>query len=120
MNFSEFLESKYSNVWIDEPHMKVYVRRAVHLLGPNMACRCLDIGSVEVDEHMRGNGVFKAFLQRFELEAEKRDLTVFVESIMEPRLSNFLQDKGYKISPYHQPPAISCFKLPTKPTYLTI
>jgi GNAT superfamily N-acetyltransferase len=78
--------------------MKVYVRRSVRYL-TNTPVKCLDVASIEVDEDHRGNGVFTAFLNRFEQEAKKLNRVVYVESILEPRLYQFLLTKGYKDVP---------------------
>ena len=97
MNLKQFLSNdSLRNAWLDEPNMKVYVRRSIRYLAdiPNLS-PCLDIASIEVDEDHRGNGVFTAFLDRFEQEAKKLNRVVFVESILEPRLYQYLLTRGY-------------------------
>jgi GNAT superfamily N-acetyltransferase len=71
----------------------------------------LDIASVEVDEKHRGCGIFKAFLSEFEREAAKMNRGVFVESILNTRLKDYLMGNGYKIHP-HCGPTPSMYKFP--------
>jgi len=99
MNLSKFLiNDKVRNLWIEEPHMRVYVRRSFRNIG-SKTFLCLDCASVEVDEDYRGKGIFSTFLIRFEKEAKKLNRAVFVESIQEPRLRNYLLTIGYKDVP---------------------
>ena len=99
MNLFQFLSNtKLRNTWIREPHISVYVRRSIRFIG-DKSIPCLDIGSVTVDEKFQGRGVFTAFLERFEHEAEQLNRAVFVESILEPRLRKFLLSEGYSFVP---------------------
>lgn len=98
MNLRQFINNgKLRNEWIVEGnYMQVYVRRSTrHIDGKLIPC--LDIGSVEVTEGHRDKGIFTKFLSRFEKEAKKMNRGVFVESIVEFRLRNFLTKKGYTI-----------------------
>lgn len=113
MNLSQFLANdSLRNAWLDEPDMKVYVRRSVRYL-TNTPVPCLDVASIEVNEEHRGNGVFTAFLDRFEQEAKKLNRCVYVESILEPRLYQYLLTRGYKDVPGTCEMSPSVFKLPT-------
>ena len=99
MNLSEFLaDEKLRNAWIDELNMKVYVRRSMRMIGDEVY-KCLDIGSVEVDEDKTGKGIFTKFLARFEQEAKKIGRVIFIESILNPRLYQYLLKNGYKTAP---------------------
>ena len=114
MTFVEFLASKYNTIWINEEHFTAYVRKATHLLTKEVCCDCYDIASISVDEDMRGKGVFTEFLGRVEALAERDGRAVFVESIHERRLIDFLRSRGYEWSVFYQEPSPSYFKLPTK------
>ncbi len=110
MTLPLFLEQDWPlNAWIYEKHIKVYVRKSTHLIGDKME-KCLDVGSVEVVEKYRTRGVFKAFLSRFEDEARRRNRHVYVESILNPKLLNFLLGLGYQLIPGTSDLAPSVFK----------
>jgi hypothetical protein len=110
MNLDIFLErTDLRNTWIAEKYIKIYVRRSTRFID-NKPVPCLDIGSVEVDEKYRGCGIFKEFLSRFEREAAKMNRGVFVESILNTRLRDYLVGNGYKIHP-HCGPTPSMYKI---------
>lgn len=110
MTFDTFIASpKIRNTWIYERDIEVYVRRSNRVIDGNLVS-CLDIASVEVRENRRGQGLFKAFLHRFEVEAAKMNRRVFVESILEPRLLQFLLKQNYILIPNSIPPCV--YKIP--------
>jgi hypothetical protein len=74
LNYQQFLKSEYRIAWVHEPEFKVYTRKNMHLLNREVACDCLDIATIEVDEEHRGKGVFTRFLTLVEEEAEKRHM----------------------------------------------
>lgn len=96
MNLNSFLSSTLRNAWIAEKHMKVYVRRSMRLInvGEEMS-PCLDLATVEVSEKHRGKGILTAFLKRFEAEAKNQKRAVYIESILNPRLYDYLLENGY-------------------------
>ena len=106
MNFDTFIASpKIRNVWIRERDIDVYVRRSKRLIDGNLVS-CIDIASVEVNERRRGQGIFKAFLNRVEKAAASMNREVFVESILEPRLLYFLLKRDYTLVPNSIPPCV--------------
>ena len=119
MNLDEFLTSTERNAWIDEPHMKAYVRKSNRLLtvktlqNPTLThTPCLDMATVEVDEDRRSGGVLTLFIKRFEREAKRLNRGVFVESILEPRLIPFLAKNGYAFVPHTCMDAPCMYKIP--------
>ena len=111
MNFDTFIVSpKIRNCWVHERDLSVYVRRSMRFIGKE-AVKCLDIASVEVNEKRRGCGIFKEFLARFEVEAKNLNRAVFVESILEPRLLQFLFKRGYIKHPHSTDICPSVFKV---------
>jgi hypothetical protein len=106
MNLNEFLASTNRNTWIDEPHMRMYVRKSNRFLSKKTihnsipTTPCLDMASIEVDVDMRGKGVLTLFIKRFEREAKQLNRAVYVESILEPRLVSFLIKNGYDFVPH--------------------
>lgn len=106
MNFDTFIDSpKIRNIWIRERDIKVYVRRSNRIIDGNLVS-CLDIASVEINERRRGQGIFKAFLNRVEKAAASMNREVFVESILEPRLLQFLLKRDYTLVPNSIPPCV--------------
>lgn len=106
MIFDTFIDSpKIRNTWIYERDIKVYVRRSTRYIDGNSVL-CLDIASVEVLEKRRGQGLFKAFLNRVEKAAAAMNREVFVESILEPRLLQFLLKRNYTLVPNSIPPCV--------------
>jgi GNAT superfamily N-acetyltransferase len=100
MNFDAFIKATHlRNAWIYEQDIAIYVRRSMRFINDTTVL-CLDLASVEVAEHVQGRGVFTAFLYRFEQEAKKMNRAVFVESILNKRLENFLLKKGYIQHPH--------------------
>ena len=115
MTLDAFIENKnIRNVWIQEHGIDVYVRKSLRMLDAKTptATPCLDIGSVEVDEDHRGEGIFKAFLKRFEKEAKKLNRAVYVESILNPRLQKFLETQGYAVVRNSSELSPNMFKFP--------
>ena len=98
MNFADFVTSDYKNLWIEEENMFCYVRKAVRVLGPSFV-PTIDVATIEVAEEMRGQGIFTSFLTRVEQTAKTQQRAVFVESVMAPRLANFLLKRGYILDP---------------------
>jgi GNAT superfamily N-acetyltransferase len=112
MNLDSFIDSKYpSNVWIQERNISVYVRKSNRYLLDKKITSCLDLASVEVEERHRGKGIFTAFLSRFEKAAHDTNRVVYVESILEPRLREFLKTKGYAIVPGSSEMSPSMYKV---------
>lgn len=99
MNLELFLSGEFPhNTWIKERNIAIYIRKSVRLIGEK-TYPCLDIGSVEVNEKHRGQGIFTSFLKRFEQEAKKLNRGVFVENIFNKRLLQHLLSHGYALVP---------------------
>ena len=115
MNLTQFTaDYRLRNAWLREPNMSVYVRRSVRILGNNRdIVPCLDLASVEVDESKRGTGILTKFLRRFEAEAKSLKRAVYVESIQEPRLREFLLKNGYTLTGRDNDIAVNMFKIMT-------
>ena len=106
MNLREFISKEnLRNQWIYEKFLHAYVRRSQRLLNGKMDF-CLDIASVEVDEKHRGKGIFVKFLTKAEQEAKKMNRKVFVESILNEKLLNFLLNRGYVMCENSNPPSV--------------
>jgi predicted GNAT family N-acyltransferase len=95
----DFIHSKIlRNSHIEEPDLVAYMRKSNRFIEGKMH-EFLDIGRILVDSNKRGTGVFKKFLSDVENFARQLNRGVFIESIMEPRLIDFLKNRGYKRMP---------------------
>lgn len=91
-----FLATNRRNGWIESEGMKVYVRNRTRAFN-GVFHQVLDIANVEVE--LRGHGVFTAWLKEAEAAAARHGMhAVYVESIINPRLLQFLAAKGYFIT----------------------
>lgn len=98
-NLQAFLaDERIRNIWIVEKHISVYVRRGVHYINEELK-KCFDIANIEVDEDYQGKGIFTKFLGRVEQAAKERNLVVYIENILEPRLVGFFERRGYARDP---------------------
>jgi len=97
--------------WVSGENAKMYVRLTKHMINEQFHYT-LDVSSVEVDEAARGTGVFTRMLEGLEALAQGKGLDVFVESILEPRLIEFLRKRGYQEIAGMLPPC--WFKEPSK------
>ena len=103
---NEFLLSPQRNAWVelDQP-ISLYVRKAKRVIEGNQV-DTFDLATVEVEESQRGQGMFKSLLEKVELLAKDHGFDgVFVESIQEPKLLDFLLRRGYQ---YTSPPDSLC------------
>ncbi len=111
----DFLKEEYKSKWLYFDGLygssKVYVRKSTRLIEGKLR-RCLDIGTIEIDEQFRGRGVWT----RFTAELAEKDLKpfnlIFVENVMTKRFQKwFLKTKPWQIyfpSSVSDPNDISC------------
>lgn len=94
MSLKDFLAHPIRSTWIYEPPIEVYVRKAVHYI-PFLGrpYECLDIANIEVEEHKRHQGVFKAWLKKAEQLCPFE--CVYIENVQNPILHDFLIREGY-------------------------
>ena len=90
----QFLQGPRRNEWITDGPMRVYIRKANHIIAGALI-RTLDVASVSVDPDARRRGVFSLWLAGAEKLAREQGLVVRVESILNPHLSRFLSRRGY-------------------------
>lgn len=93
----EFLNAKHEkNCWFVYDTFKVYVRKAMRTLPPMRAFfDTLDIATINVYEEHQGNGIFTAYLTMAEDLAKEADRIVFIENVLNPRLAQWLECRGY-------------------------
>lgn len=111
-----------SRAWTSFPGGTAYVRVTGHVLPVHEGVEmdsfgrpvCLDIANITVDEEKRGQGVFTGLLQEIESLAQERHYIVRIESILNPGLRKFLQERGYvqdenwgEVPTYYLPPKVA-------------
>lgn len=96
----EFINSPLRNQWLQFQHIDVYVRKAHRLIEDRQRIDTLDIANIVVEEGHQGKGIFTAFLKDAEDIASEVNRKVYIESILEPRLITFLNNRGYRYLKY--------------------
>ena len=98
-----FLNSNLLNLWLEDEHLQVYVRKSFRILDPlgmdpTNRVPCFDIANVStVEEEFRGKGFFKNFIQYAEQHAQIE--CVYVELVFSKRLQEILEKNGYTLQP---------------------
>lgn len=111
MTFNKFVrDDSLRNTWIYGRRIKVYIRRSNRLINDKIMS-CLDLANVEVDENYRGIGIFTKFLDDFEFNAIQMKRVVYVESIPNLRLYNYLLRRGYKLTKLSNPLSPCVYKI---------
>lgn len=72
----------------------LYVRKGQRYIDGHVLDNVLDIANVSVRERRRGQGLFTALVNR--LQTEHPELTLYVESVMNPRLPRRLLSLGFR------------------------
>ena len=94
MNLTEFISSEHiRNQWISEPHLRAYVRRSNRLI-EGKSIKCFDLASIEVDHEHWNKGHLTHLLRRLK---EEQDLPIYVESILNPAVTNVCRKEGFII-----------------------
>jgi hypothetical protein len=98
MNIDDFLKSPIRNAWLElEEPASLYLRKANRVIAGEKV-KTLDLATVEVQEEHQGKGVFKGLLKSLEKKVVSGDFDgLYVENILEPRLSSYLKSKGYAL-----------------------
>ena len=88
----QFMNGVARNAWLENKYMKVFVRRAFHMVGTTVD-NTFDIANITVKPVYQGQGYFKTLIQF----VETLGLTVYVESINNIKLKEMLIKNGYTI-----------------------
>lgn len=121
----KFLAGPEHNAWLKVETMKVYVRKAGHLIDGNVI-DTLDIANVDQLEKQRGKGKFRQLvIDLTKLLESKPDLRkqikgIYVESVLNDRLAASLPSMGFKpvthsSSKWTKDHVAPCFYLPLSP-----
>ena len=84
MNFDEFLDSPFRNLWIEEPGIMIYVRKPWTDGDP------IQLANMSAD--VPGQGSLTAFLDQKEPYH-----SFYVENVLNERLKDYLLRRGYDI-----------------------
>ena len=91
-----FIESFNYNAWLESFQLKIYVRKGWHSVDGSVRS-CLDVANIVVEPQYQKQGLFKTWIERAEQVAAKHDFyCVYVESIHNDHLSDYLTKRGYK------------------------
>lgn len=84
------------NSWMHFPeyHLNIYLRLTKRYLNGAMH-NTIDLASIVIDEDHRSKNHFSRFLSEVEKIAEKTGRVVYVESLLNKRLKQYLLNNGY-------------------------
>ena len=100
--FEKFVKGPSRVAWLDHGgFMKIYVRKGIHRDHEGNNREFIDLANIHVNEGYRGQGRFTNLL--CQLEERRYYEGIFVESILNQRLWEFLIARGY------QPLNMDCF-----------
>ena len=109
-DFHVFMLSTIKNTWWLYEDFKAYVRKSFRRFNGVSYLNVFDVASVEVTEGLRGNGIFTHWLTTIEDAAKKAGFdAIYVESLLNPKLAQFLEKRGYTLVEPSMPP---CYFLP--------
>jgi hypothetical protein len=104
----KFLSGSSRNEWLKVGKMKVYVRKAGHLIDGNVVMT-LDLANLEQHEKLRGKGQFRQLVIDLKKKLEtspalRKDLKgIYV--VLNPRLEASLPKMGFKLVARSNPPS---------------
>jgi hypothetical protein len=89
MKFEEFVRSNWNNWWIQEGHLKIYVRRTPKRFEDRWGDYQLASMSNDIAP---GKGALKNFLDKYEPLYQ-----FYIENVLNPQLAVFFLKRGYRI-----------------------
>lgn len=93
LDIQTFLKSKQRNTYVGNSYITIYIRKSMRGFD-NKLINFFDIGNIEVVPEYQNKGYFTQFLIR--LLKEYPNMNIFVESILNPILTNKLKQFGFK------------------------
>jgi hypothetical protein len=101
MTFNEFLNSEWQNYWIEEPGIRIYIRKTPKRFKHKWG----DLQLASLSAKKPGDGALTRFLLKYEPKYQ-----FYIENVFEQRLVSFFQNRGYVILnkewyPFPQHPA---------------
>lgn len=96
MNLDEFMhQNRVRNVYVSEPGWSLYVRKTTRMLGGNRIELVLDLANIEAT--VKDRGTFFDLLVR--IRKKYPEWTIFVENVLTPRFSIYLERRGFTCIP---------------------
>lgn len=97
LQLAEFIKESeqwgHRSKWLGDDTMKVYVRRANHVVSPKKSMATLDIAAIDVNEDKQNQGLCTAFLKEAH-ELNPWEAT-YVECVHNPILASLLMRHGW-------------------------
>ncbi len=90
--FDQFMQSPINNKWIGDNNIQIYVRKAFHTYCGKVI-QTIDIANIQQTEESKGKGYFREFMQHIETYG----ITIYIENILNPKLTVILIKNGYEI-----------------------
>lgn len=98
----EFLDSEISKnkklnsqKWIESDTIKLYIRYTPQRFINEKLITTIDIAAISIAPRLQGKGIFTNILES--IETKYSNIPIFVESIENQRLYNWLIKRGYKL-----------------------
>jgi N-acetylglutamate synthase-like GNAT family acetyltransferase len=92
---ADFLAGSRRNAWIGSEEIEVYVRKGLRR-ADDKTVHALDIASVEVAEHLQGQGIFRSWYQSAVAACREADIEyIFVESVLSDVMAGFCKRQGF-------------------------
>jgi N-acetylglutamate synthase-like GNAT family acetyltransferase len=95
----DFMASERRNAWLlsDDGNVEVYFRKAFRAVEGVPIDNVLDVANIVVKFSQRGKGLFTSVVNDIEVIAKDNGyMGIFVESVIEPRLIDFFEKRGYR------------------------
>lgn len=95
----KYLQCSPIHEWIvlNDYKLALYYRLNKRMINKELV-DSLDLANIEIDSRCRHKGYFSKFITDLEQEMIQFHIVIFVESIINPILSHYLQSIGYSIS----------------------
>lgn len=103
----KFLASPAKNQWVSTSQMDVYVRKGNHMVSRHMYL-FIDLACMTVKEEMQSQGLFKQTLELFKQLCGTTYQGVYMESVLNPRLAQYLRELTEAETGYHWSEETQC------------
>jgi GNAT superfamily N-acetyltransferase len=90
----DFISLEIRNGWIENDEIRLYLRTGLRRI-EGSTVKAVTIASVSVYERRKSRGIFTAILTEIEKIAANAGLSVFVENVLNSRLADFFERRGY-------------------------
>lgn len=85
-----FVNGPYNNLWLEYPHLRVYVRKGIHLHPRTKeVINCFDVANIDVDKDFRNSGLFTEWMAKVRTVCtmyQSDFQALYVENVLTQRL----------------------------------